>query len=194
MNSQFEHLCEEFNIDGTDTEELTDKVISKTHEKTQEISENLGKQKYTLEDYAYMKTELINLIDLNKLVLNNVSDMCKVGAPPRMFETFSKISETIAGDIMKMAELQKTITDYQMQEQRENLQLQMLQTKTEIARLKVEAKKGNKGQNEGGNTYVQNNFINGGVNTSSNLLDKIEELKKQAAEKMDSIPLDFDLS
>lgn len=67
----FDTLNDTFNIDNDieDMEEHEEKVVPKKSAKT---------QKYSLEDLEYMKTELQDRIESNRIVCEELKNCCKV--------------------------------------------------------------------------------------------------------------------
>ena len=150
-----------FNIDNDieNMEEKEEKVVPKKSTKT---------QKYSLEDLEYMKTELQDRIESNRIVCEELKNCCKVGAPPRMFEVYAKLSMTISEDIMHLADLNRQITDYQIVESKEDMRRQEIELKQQNALKRIEA--GARGSVPQNVTQINNNTYN---MTSKDLLDKV---------------------
>lgn len=110
-----ETLADTFDI------ELSEQQVEDTSLRINEIKTSIAEQKYTLEDKEYIRTELQSLIELNRSVLETLSEQCKMGAPPRMYEVFATLSNTVSTNLMSLAKLDQTITDYQVKESDENL-------------------------------------------------------------------------
>jgi len=158
----FDTLNDTFNIDNDIEdmeEEKEEKVVPKKSAKT---------QKYSLEDLEYMKTELQDRIESNRIVCEDLMNCCKVGAPPRMFEVYAKLSLTISEDIMHLADLNRQITDYQIVESKEDMRRQEIELKQQNALKRIEA--GARGSVPQNVTQINNNTYN---MTSKDLLDKV---------------------
>lgn len=101
--------------------ELSEQQVEDTSSRINEIKTGISEQKYTLEDKEYIRAELQSLIEINRSVLETLSEQCKLGAPPRMYEVFATLSNTVSTNLMSLAKLDQTITDYQVKESDENL-------------------------------------------------------------------------
>ena len=101
--------------------ELSEQQVEDTSSRINEIKTSIAEQKYTLEDKEYIRAELQSLIEINRSVLETLSEQCKLGAPPRMYEVFATLSNTVSTNLMSLAKLDQTITDYQVKESDENL-------------------------------------------------------------------------
>lgn len=101
--------------------ELSEQQVEDTSLRINEIKTSISEQKYTLEDKEYIRAELQSLIEINRSVLETLSEQCKLGAPPRMYEVFATLSNTVSTNLMSLAKLDQTITDYQVKESDENL-------------------------------------------------------------------------
>lgn len=110
-----ETLADTFDI------ELSEQQVEDTSSRINEIKTSIAEQKYTLEDKEYIRAELQSLIEINRSVLETLSEQCKLGAPPRMYEVFATLSNTVSTNLMSLAKLDQTITDYQVKESDENL-------------------------------------------------------------------------
>lgn len=157
----FDTLNDTFNIDNDieDMEEKEEKVVPKKSTKT---------QKYTLDDLEYLKTELQDRIENNRIVANELAQTLKVGAPPRLYEVYAKLSSTISDDIMHLADISRQITDYQIVESKEEMRRKEIELKQQNALKRIEAgARGNVPQNV---TQINNNTYN---MTSKDLLDKV---------------------
>lgn len=164
MNESFDSLNNIFNVDN----DMEDCFEEETEKASKQIVTSKG-QKYTLEDLEYMKTELQDRIEGDRIVAEEMKQCCKVGAPPRMFEVYAKLSSNISENVMKLAALNKMITDYQVTESRETMQQQQMAQRQLAALKKIEA-----GSTQG-QTLVQNNIQNTYNMTSSELLNKTME-------------------
>lgn len=158
MNESFDSLNNIFNINN-DMDGFDDEV-----EKQKKIISDKS-QKYTLEDLEYMKTELQDRIECDRTVAEEMKQCCKVGAPPRIFEVYAKLSSGISENVMRLAALNKMITDYQVTENKEEIQKQQIEQRQMTILRKIEK------NNSAGQTLVQNNIQNTYNMTSSNLLD-----------------------
>lgn len=163
MNDSFNSLNDIFNVDN-DIEDCFDEETQKT---TKQLTSKA--QKYTLEDLEYMKTELQDRIASDRIVAEEMKQCCKVGAPPRIFEVYAKLSSNISENVMKLAALNKMITDYQVTENKEELHKQQIEQRQIAALKKIEA------SSTPGQTLVQNNIQNTYNMTSSELLTKTME-------------------
>ena len=109
----------------------------------------------------YIKTELQDRIGKNRIVADELAQTLKVGAPPRLYEVYAKLSSTISEDIMHLAQVEKTITDYQVTETREELHKQQIEQRQIAALKKIEA------GSTPGQTLVQNNIQNNNLPKTS---------------------------
>ena len=157
----FDTLNDTFNIgnDIEDMEEKEEKVVPKKSAKN---------QKYTLDDLEYLKTELQDRIENNRIVANELAQTLKVGAPPRLYEVYAKLSSTISDDIMHLADISRQITDYQIVESKEDMRRQEIELKQQNALKRIEA--GARGSVPQNVTQINNNTYN---MTSKDLLDKV---------------------
>lgn len=156
----FDTLNDTFNIDNDieDIEEQEEKVAPKKAAKN---------QKYSLEDLEYMKTELQDRIESNRIVCEELKNCCKVGAPPRMFEVYAKLSMTISEDIMHLADLNRQITDYQIVESKEEMRRKEIELKQQNVLKKIEAS-----STKGPQSLTQINHNTYNI-TSKDLLNKV---------------------
>lgn len=154
-----ETLADTFDID------LSEQQVEDTSARIQEIKSDVANQKYTLEDKEYIKMELQSLIELNRSVLETLGEQCKLGAPPRMYEVFSTLSNSVATNLMDLAKLNQVITDYQVKEADENIRIAAMD-----ARQKQLANQAN-GHPQSVN--VQNNTYNFTSNEMLNMLKKL---------------------
>lgn len=163
----FDTLNDTFNIDN-DIENIDDNV--EEVEVTEDKPKNKKKaQKYTLEDLEYLKTELQDRIENNRIVANELAQTLKVGAPPRLYEVYAKLSTTISDDIMHLADISRQITDYQVIEAKEKLRKDELEFKKAQQEKKALASINKSPQNL---TQIQNNY-NTITMGSKDLLDKV---------------------
>jgi hypothetical protein len=128
------------------------------------------KQKYSLENLEYIKTELQDRIESNRIVCEELKTCCKVGAPPRMFEVYAKLSMTISEDIMHLADIERQITDYQVVESKEKMRQQEFELKQQQALKRIEGASKTSGPQS--LTQINNNTYN---ITSKDLLQKVME-------------------
>jgi len=128
------------------------------------------KQKYSLENLEYIKTELQDRIESNRIVCEELKTCCKVGAPPRMFEVYAKLSMTISEDIMHLADIERQITDYQVVESKEKMRQQEFELKQQQALKRIEGAAKTSGPQS--LTQINNNTYN---ITSKDLLQKVME-------------------
>lgn len=187
----FEKLGETFNIDNDGVEDLykDDKPIEEKDEIEKKTYDFKG-QKYSLEDLEYMKAELQTNIENRRMVIDELKNCCKQGAAPRMFEVFAKMSDSLSDDIMKLAELSKITTDYQVTESKEDLAKKQLELRQQNALAKIEKHAVN------GQTLIQNNVTNTYNMSSKDLLDRTLDEMKEKTEVItseDDLPT-FDLS
>lgn len=167
----FDTLNDTFDIDN-DIENIENESTESKPKKAEKKKE----QKYSLESLEYIKTELQDRIESNRIVCEELKTCCKVGAPPRMFEVYAKLSMTISEDIMHLADIERQITDYQIVETKEEMRKQEIELKQQNALKKIEAK-----SNQGPQSVTQinhNTYIN---TTSKDLLkNAIDELGEEA--------------
>lgn len=156
----FDKLNDTFDVDNDieDMENQEEKVVPKKSTKS---------QKYSLEDLEYMKTELQDRIESNRIVCEELKNCCKVGAAPRIFEVYAKLSMTISEDIMHLADLNRQITDYQIVESKEDMRRKEIELKQQNVLKRIEAGANKMPQSV---TQINNNTYN---MTSKDLLDKV---------------------
>ena len=159
----FDTLNDTFNINN-DIEDMD--------EGSEEIkpAKESKKQKYSLENLEYIKTELQDRIESNRIVCEELKTCCKVGAPPRMFEVYAKLSMTISEDIMHLADIERQITDYQVVESKEKMRQQEFELKQQQALKRIEGAAKSSGPQS--LTQINNNTYN---ITSKDLLQKVME-------------------
>ena len=163
----FDKLNDTFNVDN-DIEDIDEGVEKITLEDTKTKSKKKS-QKYTLEDLEFLKTELQDRIENNRIVANELAQTLKVGAPPRLYEVYAKLSSTISDDIMHLADISRQITDYQVVESKENLRKEELELKKQQQEKKALASINKTPQNL---TQIQNTY-NTITMDSKSLLDKV---------------------
>ena len=159
-----ETLADAFDID------LSEQQVEDTSARIKEIKSDVANQKYTLEDKEYIKMELQSLIELNRSVLETLGEQCKLGAPPRMYEVFSTLSNSVATNLMDLAKLNQVITDYQVKETDENIRIAAMD-----ARQKQLANQHN--GNVPQSVNVQNNTYNFTSNEMLNMLKQLNLTK-----------------
>ena len=163
----FDKLNDTFNVDN-DIEDIDEGVERITLENTKANSKKKS-QKYTLEDLEFLKTELQDRIENNRIVANELAQALKVGAAPRLYEVYAKLSSTISDDIMHLADISRQITDYQVVESKENLRKEELELKKQQQEKKALASINKTPQNL---TQIQNTY-NTITMDSKSLLDKV---------------------
>lgn len=156
-------IADAFDID------LSTQQVEESSERINEIKTSAAQQKYTLEDKEYIRAELQSLIELNRTVLETLGENCKLGAPPRLYEVYASLSNTVATNLMDLAKLNQTMTDYQVKETDENLRVASME-----ARQKQIAQQGNQPQS----VNVQNNTYNFTSNEMLNMLKQLNLTKE----------------
>lgn len=156
-------IADAFDID------LSTQQVEESTERINEIKTSAAQQKYTLEDKEYIRAELQSLIELNRTVLETLGENCKLGAPPRLYEVYASLSNTVATNLMDLAKLNQTMTDYQVKETDENLRVANME-----ARQKQIAQQGNQPQS----VNVQNNTYNFTSNEMLNMLKQLNLAKE----------------
>lgn len=156
-------IADAFDID------LSTQQVEESTERINEIKTSAAQQKYTLEDKEYIRAELQSLIELNRTVLETLGENCKLGAPPRLYEVYASLSNTVATNLMDLAKLNQTMTDYQVKETDENLRVASME-----ARQKQIAQQGNQPQS----VNVQNNTYNFTSNEMLNMLKQLNLTKE----------------
>ena len=163
----FDKLNDTFNVDN-DIEDIDEGVEKITLENTKAKSKKKS-QKYTLEDLEFLKTELQDRIENNRIVANELAQTLKVGAAPRLYEVYAKLSSTISDDIMHLADISRQITDYQVVESKENLRKEELELKKQQQEKKALAAINKTPQNL---TQIQNTYNTINMD-SKKLLDEV---------------------
>lgn len=158
-------LADTFDID------LSEQQVEESTKRISEISADVRDQKYNLEDKEYIRAELQSLIELNRKVLETLSEQCKLGAPPRMYEVFSTLSNSISTNLMNLANLDKTVTDYQVKESDEEFRERANEQKVALINSKLKT-----GGSPG--TLIQNNTYNFTSNEMLSMLKQIEQPKQ----------------
>ena len=184
LEDPFEELCETFDIDGEESPEIIEAKVEEKkeelHNRLTEVSEaTSSKQKYDLQDKELIRLELQTLIEENKMVLQALGDQCKAGAAPRLFEVYANLSNSVRDSLRELRDINKTITDYQVIEDREQLKRETLEAKKASA-LSTPAI-----AQEGGTVNIQNNLNL----TSQQMLDILKELNIPKKEtKLEDLP------
>lgn len=184
LEDPFEELCETFDIDGEESPEIIEAKVEEKkeelHNRLAEVSEaTSSKQKYDLQDKELIRLELQTLIEENKMVLQALGDQCKAGAAPRLFEVYANLSNTVRDSLRELRDINKTITDYQVIEDREQLKRETLEAKKASA-LSTPAI-----AQEGGTVNIQNNLNL----TSQQMLDILKDLNIPKKEtKLEDLP------
>lgn len=161
----FDKLNDTFDVDN-DIEDI-DEFKTNNGEKPKKQNKT---QKYTLDDLEYLKTELQDRIENNRIVANELAQTLKVGAPPRLYEVYAKLSSTISDDIMHLADISRQITDYQVVESKEKMRQQEFELKQQQALKRIEGAAKTSGPQS--LTQINNNTYN---ITSKDLLQKVME-------------------
>ena len=190
LEDPFAELCNTFEIDEAEEAEV---IESKVNEKQEELHNRLAvveeatstKQKYDLQDKELIRFELQSLVEENKMVLQALADQCKAGAAPRLFEVYANLSNTVRDTLRELRDINKTITDYQVIEDREQLKRETFEAKKASI-----ANTPNAIAQDGGTVNIQNNL----TLTSQQMLDIIKELNLPKKETtLEELP-QFDLS
>lgn len=193
---QFDSLCDTFNIDGVDDNKIKNELLNveatqpvvAVPEKTDEDEANIvfKGQKYTLKSLEYMRVMLQEKISQDTHVLETLGQMCKLNAQARYFEVYATLSNTVASHIKQLQDLEKTITDYQIVQTKEEMQKASMEQKERMARAKA-------ANSPAAQTLIQNNTTN--LYLSSSELDKMVDMAEQDAHAIaDKISTEFDLS
>lgn len=185
LEDPFTELCDTFDIDPQVQEEQVKAKVEENHKQVVALADSVStKQKYDLQDKELIRTELQALIEDNRAVLESLGNQCKVGAAPRLFEVYATLSSTIRDSLRELSEINKTITDYQVIEDREELKREMLELKKTSALSSAAVAQ------DGGTVNIQNNLNL----TSSQMLDILKNLNIPKKEtKPEELPK-FDLS
>lgn len=189
---QFDKLCETFNIDGLPDKTVADELLDKDVQENA-VSDDMNDeaetieykgQKYTLKSFQYMKLMLQEKIAQDQKVLETCGQMCKLNAQARYFEVYSTLSNTVAGHLKQLQELEKVETDYQVIQSKEAMQKAAMEQKERMAASRASAQ-----------TLIQNNTTNNNLFLSSSELDAmIEKAEEDTRINTKEITTDFDLS
>lgn len=156
-------IADAFDID------LSTQQVEESTERINEIKTSAAQQKYTLEDKEYIRAELQSLIELNRTVLETLGENCKLGAPPRLYEVYASLSNTVATNLMDLAKLNQTMTDYQVKETDENLR---------VANMEARQQQIAQQSNQPHSVNVQNNTYNFTSNEMLNMLKQLNLAKE----------------
>lgn len=94
------------------------------------------------------------------------------GASPRVYEVFGNLSNTVANNLMDLAKLNQTMTDYQVKESDENLRVASLEAKQKQIAQQL------KTSNQPQSVNVQNNTYNFTSNEMLNMLKQLNLTKE----------------
>lgn len=131
-------------------------------------------QKYSLSDLGYYKTELQDRIESDRIVCEELKNCCKVGAAPRIFDVYAKLSLTISDNIMKLVEIEKQMTDYQVVESKEKMRQQELDLKEKQIVRRME--KNSKTNTPHSVTQINNNTYNiSSKDLLAKVIDEVED-------------------
>lgn len=89
-----------------------------------------------------------------------------------MYETFSQLSTTIANNLMDLAKLNQTMTDYQVKESDENIRVASLEARQKQIAQQL------KSSNQPQSVNVQNNTYNFTSNDMLNMLKQLNLTKE----------------
>lgn len=175
------------NFDEVAATKAVDNAVTKVEEiktKKDELVEKVQtmvtskEQKYTLEDKEYIKFELQSLIENNKQVMMNLQNELKIGAPPRIYETFAILSNSTAGIIKELLALNRQITNYQVIESEQKDKKELTLKQIEVKTLSSNSQQANS------ITNVSNNILMLDYNQMSKILQ--EAKSKSALNKIDA--------
>lgn len=153
----FEGLEKEFNIEAV--EEDVKSTIDTANAKITEIRDGIVEQKYTLADKEYLMTELQELIESDREVMDSLKDLILGGAAaPNFYMMYATLSKSVRDNVAQLTELEKIITDYQVVETGENFKEKSLEVKERLATKRLSNDKNQKvpGQITQNNTYIFN--------------------------------------
>ncbi len=183
LDDPFSKLCETFDMDSTEAQAV--EKIDDNKKRIVALGDSVSsKQKYDLQDKEYIRFELQSLIEENRVILQALGEQCKAGAAPRLFEVYATLSTAVRESLRELRDINKTITDYQVTEDREQLKQDALELK------KKAATPTNAIATDGGTVNIQNNLSL----TSQQMLDMLKDLNLPTKEtKLEELP-EFDLS
>lgn len=137
-------------------------------------------QRYDLEDRAYMKAQLKSLISDNRAVMDCIESQLKIGVNPHLFDIYANLSKTVADNIMRLAKIDETITNYKIVEDKGTGNI-----KHDVA--KDQGAAGGSAQAPTGNLNMQINNYN--LGSSSDLLKFVKSLMPKAEKvKQEDLP------
>lgn len=137
-------------------------------------------QRYDLEDRAYMKAQLKSLISDNRAVMDCIESQLKIGVNPHLFDIYANLSKTVADNIMRLAKIDETITNYKIVEDKGTGNI-----KHDVA--KDQGAPGGSAQAPTGNLNMQINNYN--LGSSSDLLKFVKSLMPKAEKvKQEDLP------
>lgn len=170
MNQSFQNLNQIFNMDGTEVE-MEDETSKPSIVETPKSDDDT--QKYKIEHHDYLLTEYQAQVASLRQVADELRQACKVGAPPRLYETYANLEDKISGILDKIKELEETKTDYQVTESKEEIAKQNLELKQQKILAKIT---GNKNPNMPQQINLTNISNNTYTMTSNQLDDMIDEM------------------
>ena len=135
-------------------------------------------QRYDLEDRAFMKAQLKSLIADNRAVMDCIESQLKIGVNPHLFDIYANLSKTVADNVMRLAKIDETITNYKIIEDKGT------------GNIKHDVNQGQPGQpgsapaQGGGNVNMQINNYNLGDSSDllkfvKSLMPKVEKVKQE---------------
>lgn len=137
-------------------------------------------QRYDLEDRAYMKAQLKSLISDNRAVMDCIESQLKIGVNPHLFDIYANLSKTVADNIMRLAKIDETITNYKIVEDKGTGNI-----KHDVAKEQGAANGSAKAPT--GNLNMQINNYN--LGSSSDLLKFVKSLMPKAEKvKQEDLP------
>lgn len=184
LEDPFSNLCETFDMD--DTEAKVNEKLDDNKKRIVALGDAVStKQKYDLQDKEYIRFELQSLIEENRSILQALGEQCKAGAAPRLFEVYATLSTAVRESLRELRDINKTITDYRVTEDREELKKDIFELKKAVA-----TRPANAIAQGGGTVNIQNNL----TLTSQQMLDVLKDLNIPKQEtKLEDLPK-FDLS
>lgn len=113
METGFEGLDKALNSEFT--VETAEKSIDKFNDIKNSMVEKSKAGTYTLEDEEYMRFELKTLIQGSRMIMDKLERDIKIGSQPRVFEVYSALLKTTFDGLKELRELNKTVTDLQIE-------------------------------------------------------------------------------
>lgn len=166
--------------EGPSIAELKSKVKKDHNEIVAFEKEVKIQQRYDLEDRAYMKAQLKSLISDNRAVMDCIESQLKIGVNPHLFDIYANLSKTVADNIMRLAKIDETITNYKIVEDKGTGNI-----KHDVA--KDQGAAGGSAQAPTGNLNMQINNYN--LGSSSDLLKFVKSLMPKAEKvKQEDLP------